>query len=51
MNSSQMNAESTASNPKYAPTCGFSKDKGTETTYWLTGETGEDYNLPTPPTT
>ncbi|KAK2820861.1 hypothetical protein Q5P01_023820 [Channa striata] len=27
------------------------KDKGTETTYWLTGETGEDYNLPTPPTT
>uniref|UniRef100_A0A3Q3L8C5 Guanylate cyclase n=1 Tax=Mastacembelus armatus TaxID=205130 RepID=A0A3Q3L8C5_9TELE len=27
------------------------KDKGTETTYWLTGEAGEDYNLPTPPTT
>uniref|UniRef100_A0A7N6AWX7 Guanylate cyclase n=1 Tax=Anabas testudineus TaxID=64144 RepID=A0A7N6AWX7_ANATE len=27
------------------------KDKGTETTYWLTGEVGEDYNLPTPPTT
>lgn len=29
----------------------FSKGKGTETTYWLTGETGEDYDLPTPPTT
>ncbi|XP_045924419.1 heat-stable enterotoxin receptor [Micropterus dolomieu] len=27
------------------------KGKGTETTYWLTGETGEDYNLPAPPTT
>uniref|UniRef100_A0A669BT90 Guanylate cyclase n=1 Tax=Oreochromis niloticus TaxID=8128 RepID=A0A669BT90_ORENI len=27
------------------------KGKGTETTYWLTGETGEDYDLPTPPTT
>ncbi|XP_008312951.1 heat-stable enterotoxin receptor [Cynoglossus semilaevis] len=26
------------------------KGKGTETTYWLTGETGEDYDLPTPPT-
>uniref|UniRef100_A0A8C7CR64 Guanylate cyclase n=1 Tax=Oncorhynchus kisutch TaxID=8019 RepID=A0A8C7CR64_ONCKI len=26
------------------------KGKGTELTYWLTGETGEDYNLPTPPT-
>uniref|UniRef100_A0A3Q3QH07 Guanylate cyclase n=1 Tax=Monopterus albus TaxID=43700 RepID=A0A3Q3QH07_MONAL len=29
----------------------YLKGKGTETTYWLTGETGEDYNLPTPPTT
>ncbi|XP_054455023.1 guanylyl cyclase C [Anoplopoma fimbria] len=29
----------------------YLKDKGTETTYWLTGETGEDYDLPTPPTT
>ncbi|KAM9425888.1 guanylyl cyclase C [Pholidichthys leucotaenia] len=29
----------------------FLKGKGTKTTYWLTGETGEDYNLPTPPTT
>ncbi|XP_053269862.1 guanylyl cyclase C [Pleuronectes platessa] len=29
----------------------FLKGKGTETTYWLTGETGKDYNLPTPPTT
>uniref|UniRef100_A0A8C7UJR0 Guanylate cyclase n=1 Tax=Oncorhynchus mykiss TaxID=8022 RepID=A0A8C7UJR0_ONCMY len=28
----------------------FLKGKGTELTYWLTGETGEDYNLPTPPT-
>ncbi|KAM6951130.1 guanylyl cyclase C [Aplochiton taeniatus] len=28
----------------------YLKGKGTETTYWLTGETGEDYNLPTPPT-
>uniref|UniRef100_A0A8C7WKA6 Guanylate cyclase n=1 Tax=Oncorhynchus mykiss TaxID=8022 RepID=A0A8C7WKA6_ONCMY len=26
------------------------RGKGTELTYWLTGETGEDYNLPTPPT-
>ncbi|XP_024288900.1 heat-stable enterotoxin receptor isoform X1 [Oncorhynchus tshawytscha] len=26
------------------------KGKGTELTYWLTGETGEDYNLPMPPT-
>uniref|UniRef100_A0A3Q2WEB0 Guanylate cyclase n=1 Tax=Haplochromis burtoni TaxID=8153 RepID=A0A3Q2WEB0_HAPBU len=29
----------------------YLKGKGTETTYWLTGETGEDYDLPTPPTT
>ncbi|CAL8302423.1 unnamed protein product [Lota lota] len=29
----------------------FLKGKGTETTYWLTGESGEDYDLPTPPTT
>uniref|UniRef100_A0A3B4TXT8 Guanylate cyclase n=1 Tax=Seriola dumerili TaxID=41447 RepID=A0A3B4TXT8_SERDU len=29
----------------------YLKGKGTETTYWLTGETGEDYGLPTPPTT
>ncbi|KAI3365534.1 hypothetical protein L3Q82_010621, partial [Scortum barcoo] len=29
----------------------YLKGKGMETTYWLTGETGEDYNLPTPPTT
>ncbi|XP_029312186.1 heat-stable enterotoxin receptor [Cottoperca gobio] len=29
----------------------FLKGKGTETTYWLTDETGEDYDLPTPPTT
>ncbi|XP_034050310.1 heat-stable enterotoxin receptor [Thalassophryne amazonica] len=29
----------------------YLKGKCTETTYWLTGETGEDYNLPTPPTT
>ncbi|XP_028263500.1 heat-stable enterotoxin receptor-like [Parambassis ranga] len=28
----------------------YLKGKGTETTYWLTGEAGEDYNLPTPPT-
>lgn len=28
----------------------YLKGKGTETTYWLTGETGEDYDLPTPPT-
>ncbi|XP_068162241.1 guanylyl cyclase C [Antennarius striatus] len=27
------------------------KGKGMETTYWLKGETGEDYDLPTPPTT
>ncbi|XP_028990788.1 guanylyl cyclase C isoform X2 [Betta splendens] len=27
------------------------KNKGIDTTYWLTGETGEDYNLPVPPTT
>ncbi|KAF7654003.1 hypothetical protein LDENG_00075860 [Lucifuga dentata] len=29
----------------------YLKGRGTETTYWLTGETGEDYDLPTPPTT
>uniref|UniRef100_A0A3B4Z9V0 Guanylate cyclase n=1 Tax=Stegastes partitus TaxID=144197 RepID=A0A3B4Z9V0_9TELE len=29
----------------------YLKGKGTEMTYWLTGETGEDYDLPTPPTT
>ncbi|GAA6219961.1 heat-stable enterotoxin receptor-like [Lates japonicus] len=29
----------------------YLKGKGTVMTYWLTGETGEDYNLPTPPTT
>ncbi|KAM9773327.1 guanylyl cyclase C [Syngnathus typhle] len=29
----------------------YLKGKGTETTYWLTGETGADYDLPTPPTT
>lgn len=29
----------------------FLEGKGTETTYWLTGEKGEDYKLPTPPTT
>ncbi|XP_062330275.1 guanylyl cyclase C [Osmerus eperlanus] len=28
----------------------YLKGKGTEMTYWLTGETGKDYNLPTPPT-
>ncbi|XP_030195984.1 heat-stable enterotoxin receptor [Gadus morhua] len=27
------------------------KGKGTESTYWLTGEKGKDYDLPTPPTT
>nr|XP_040033540.1 heat-stable enterotoxin receptor [Gasterosteus aculeatus aculeatus] len=29
----------------------YLKGKGTETTCWLTGEKGEDYDLPTPPTT
>ncbi|XP_029933944.1 heat-stable enterotoxin receptor [Myripristis murdjan] len=29
----------------------YLKGKGTETTYWLTGETGKDYDLPPPPTT
>ncbi|XP_044193183.1 heat-stable enterotoxin receptor [Thunnus albacares] len=29
----------------------YLKGKGMETTYWLTGEMGEDYNLPHPPTT
>uniref|UniRef100_A0A3P8RYT8 Guanylate cyclase n=1 Tax=Amphiprion percula TaxID=161767 RepID=A0A3P8RYT8_AMPPE len=29
----------------------YLKGKGTETTHWLTGETGEVYDLPTPPTT
>ncbi|XP_077407656.1 guanylyl cyclase C [Vanacampus margaritifer] len=29
----------------------YLKGKGTETTYWLTGETGADYDLPAPPTT
>ncbi|XP_051969186.1 guanylyl cyclase C isoform X2 [Xyrauchen texanus] len=28
----------------------YLKGKGKETTYWLTGVTGQDYNLPTPPT-
>uniref|UniRef100_A0A673ADH4 Guanylate cyclase n=1 Tax=Sphaeramia orbicularis TaxID=375764 RepID=A0A673ADH4_9TELE len=28
----------------------YLKGKGAEMTYWLTGETDEDYNLPTPPT-
>ncbi|KAJ0060099.1 hypothetical protein NL108_003934, partial [Boleophthalmus pectinirostris] len=28
----------------------FLKGKGTETTYWLTGEKGKNYDLPTPPT-
>uniref|UniRef100_A0AAV2LTS8 Guanylate cyclase n=1 Tax=Knipowitschia caucasica TaxID=637954 RepID=A0AAV2LTS8_KNICA len=28
----------------------FLKGKGTETTYWLTGEKGRSYDLPTPPT-
>ncbi|XP_036408707.1 heat-stable enterotoxin receptor [Megalops cyprinoides] len=28
----------------------YLKGKGTLTTYWLTGVTGQDYNLPTPPT-
>ncbi|KAL0992954.1 hypothetical protein UPYG_G00101430 [Umbra pygmaea] len=28
----------------------FLKGKGNEMTYWLTGVTGTDYNLPTPPT-
>lgn len=28
----------------------FLKGKGKEMTYWLTGVTGENYNLPTPPT-
>ncbi|KAL4647852.1 heat-stable enterotoxin receptor-like isoform X1 [Arapaima gigas] len=28
----------------------YLKGKGTEMTYWLTGVTGEKYNLPTPPT-
>ncbi|KAJ8283828.1 hypothetical protein COCON_G00026780 [Conger conger] len=28
----------------------YLKGKGTEITYWLTGVTGKDYNLPTPPT-
>nr|CAQ64669.1 guanylate cyclase C type 1 [Anguilla anguilla] len=28
----------------------YLKGKGTEITYWLTGVTGQDYNLPTPPT-
>ncbi|XP_076856487.1 guanylyl cyclase C isoform X2 [Brachyhypopomus gauderio] len=27
----------------------YLKGKGKETTYWLTGVTGQDYNLPTPP--
>ncbi|KAM4652039.1 guanylyl cyclase C [Discoglossus pictus] len=27
----------------------FLKGKGTETTYWLTGETEQKYNVPTPP--
>ncbi|CAG04505.1 unnamed protein product, partial [Tetraodon nigroviridis] len=31
--------------------CVFLQGKGTETTYWLTGEEGEDFKLPTPPTT
>uniref|UniRef100_A0A3Q0T790 Guanylate cyclase n=1 Tax=Amphilophus citrinellus TaxID=61819 RepID=A0A3Q0T790_AMPCI len=29
----------------------YLKGQSTETTYWLTGETGEDYDLPVPPTT
>ncbi|XP_037318972.2 guanylyl cyclase C isoform X2 [Pungitius pungitius] len=29
----------------------YLKGKGAETTCWLTGEKGEDYDLPTPPTT
>ncbi|XP_075890888.1 guanylyl cyclase C [Nelusetta ayraudi] len=29
----------------------YLKGKGTELTYWLTGETGQDYDLPAPPTT
>uniref|UniRef100_A0A8C7WLU1 Guanylate cyclase n=1 Tax=Oryzias sinensis TaxID=183150 RepID=A0A8C7WLU1_9TELE len=29
----------------------YLKGKGTEMTYWLTGESGQDYDLPTPPTT
>ncbi|KAK5880883.1 hypothetical protein CesoFtcFv8_021745 [Champsocephalus esox] len=29
----------------------YLKGKGTEITYWLTNETGENYDLPTPPTT
>lgn len=29
----------------------FLKGKGAETTYWLTGEKGRSYDLPTPPTT
>ncbi|TMS22144.1 Heat-stable enterotoxin receptor [Larimichthys crocea] len=28
----------------------YLKGKGMETTYWLTGETGKDYDLPSPPT-
>ncbi|XP_066563357.1 guanylyl cyclase C isoform X2 [Amia ocellicauda] len=28
----------------------YLKGRGTEITYWLTGVTGQDYNLPTPPT-
>ncbi|KAG9343086.1 hypothetical protein JZ751_015305 [Albula glossodonta] len=28
----------------------YLKGKGTETTYWLTGVTGQEYNLPIPPT-
>ncbi|XP_061894002.1 guanylyl cyclase C isoform X1 [Entelurus aequoreus] len=28
----------------------YLKGKGKEMTYWLTGETGDKYNLPTPPT-
>nr|XP_055031655.1 guanylyl cyclase C isoform X1 [Misgurnus anguillicaudatus] len=28
----------------------YLKGKGKETTYWLTGVTGQDYNLPMPPT-
>eukprot|EP00064_Thunnus_orientalis_P013342 superscaffoldBa00002157_g13381 len=31
--------------------CVFPQGKGMETTYWLTGEMGEDYDLPHPPTT
>ncbi|XP_076007804.1 guanylyl cyclase C [Genypterus blacodes] len=29
----------------------YLKGRGSETTYWLTGETGTDYDLPSPPTT